>query len=113
MEGIALECRDRLVIHQPKGNSCQIAPAFTVKLYSDPRTRTDSFMTRCSRKADSNSRSHSREKLYRVLAALDHLSAKACVKPRPRLLVAGLHRRILVYILSKCRRIRDCNAHRL
>ena len=33
MEGIALECRDRLVIHQPKGNSCQIAPAFTVKLY--------------------------------------------------------------------------------
>ena len=54
MEGIELECRDRLVIHQPKGNSCQIAPLFTVKLYSDPRVRTDSLMTRCWREADSN-----------------------------------------------------------
>src|SRR5262252_46284 len=51
MEGIALECRDRLVIHQPKGNSCQIAPSFTVKLYSDPRVRTDT---------DSNPRSPAR-----------------------------------------------------
>ena len=32
MEGTALECRDRLVIHQPKGNSCQLALSFTVKL---------------------------------------------------------------------------------
>jgi len=30
MEGIALEWRDRLVIHQPKGNSSQIAPSFTL-----------------------------------------------------------------------------------
>src|SRR6516162_1970879 len=41
MEGIALEWRDRLVIHQPKGNSFQIAPTFTVKhtaaLFLDPR----------------------------------------------------------------------------
>jgi len=31
MEGIALEWRDRLVIHQPKGYSSQIAPSFTVR----------------------------------------------------------------------------------
>src|SRR6516162_36200 len=31
MAGIALEWRDRLVIHQPKGNSSQIAPSFTVR----------------------------------------------------------------------------------
>jgi len=31
MEGIALEWRDRLVIHQPKGNSSQIASSFTVR----------------------------------------------------------------------------------
>jgi hypothetical protein len=36
-----------------------------------------SHMTRWWRKADSNSRSRSREKAYRVLAASNHSSAKA------------------------------------
>jgi phosphohistidine phosphatase len=32
-KGIALEWRDRVVIHRPKGNSFQIAPSFTVRSY--------------------------------------------------------------------------------
>jgi hypothetical protein len=50
---------------------------FDEAVHKASRPKSSSQVTLCWRKADSNSRSRSREKAYRVLAASNHSSAKA------------------------------------